>query len=217
METQTLQTFAIQSFVALFVIINPFGNVPAFISLLDRFREEDRQAMIKKASFIAMIILLVFTLIGNLIFQVLGINVYAFRIAGGILLLIISIEMLFGRRTRTETSDKIAELAEERENITITPLAVPLLTGPGAITTGIVLFGYADSMLKIAILAINIIIIFLITHKIMSRYSLVYKIFGNMGVKVIRRIMGMMLSAMAVQFIIAGIAEAIKTLTPTVV
>lgn len=210
-KNMDIQTFIIQSFVALFVIINPVGNVPAFISLLDRFRESERQEMIKRAVFIAMITLIIFTLIGNLIFQVLGINVYSFRIAGGILLLIISIEMLFGRKTRTETTEKIAdEVEQERENITITPLAIPLLTGPGAITTGIVFFGYAESILSKVILIVNIILVFLITYAILSRYSIVYKIFGRTGVRVIRRVMGLMLSSIAIQFIILGISEAFK-------
>ncbi|MEM4347250.1 MAG: MarC family protein [Candidatus Altiarchaeota archaeon] len=208
-----IQTFFIQSLVTLFLIVNPIGNVPAFISLLDKFSEDDKQQMIRRAVFIAMITLIIFTLIGNYIFQFLGISIYSFRIAGGILLLIISVEMLFGRRSRTETSNKLVELAEERENISITPLAIPLLTGPGAITTGIVFFSYADNIVKVAILLFNIIVIFLVAREILLRYKIVYKIFGNMGVKVVRRIMGLMLSAMAVQFIIEGISEAIKVIS----
>lgn len=201
--------FIVQSFVALFLIVDPFGVVPIFISLLEGFKESDRRIMIKKAVIIAAVTLIILTISGNIIFKILGISMYSFRIAGGILLLIISIEMLFGRKTRTGSSD---EYEREKEDITVTPMAIPLLTGPGAITTGIVLFDTAGTIPNRGILMINILLVFLISYVILSKSSLIYRILGRVGTRVITRIMGLMLSAISVQFIISGISEAVRIL-----
>ncbi|RLI92026.1 MAG: hypothetical protein DRO89_02895 [Candidatus Altiarchaeales archaeon] len=200
-------TFTVKSFVALFVIVDAFGVVPIFISLLEDYKEADKQAIIKMAVQVATIALIILTLTGNLIFQLLGIDMYSFRIAAGIILLIISIEMLFGRKTRTGSSDKI-EI--EKEDIAITPMAIPLLTGPGAITTGIVLFDEAGTVLNRIILIINIILVFWISYVIFSKLNLVYRALGRTGTRVVTRIMGLMLSAISVQFIISGISEVVR-------
>ena len=199
-------TFIIHSFVALFVIIDPFGNVPIFITLLERFKESDRDLMIRRAIIFAAVTLIILTLTGNVIFELLDIKMYSFRIAGGILLLIISIEMLFGRKSRTEASE---DIEEEKENISITPLAIPLLTGPGAITTGIVLFDNAGNDINKIFLMINIVLIFLISYFILSKSNLIFRILGKTGTRVITRVMGLMLSAIAIQFILTGISEAV--------
>lgn len=201
-------SFFISSFVALFIIIDPIGNVPLFIPLLEKFRERDRRAMIRMAVMIAAITLFLVTLTGNFIFDILGIEMYSFRIAGGILLLIISIEMLFGRKSRTESSEEDLTVGKNVD-IAVTPLAIPLLTGPGAITTGILLFDSARTLLEKAIVLADIILVFLLSYLIISRSNLVYKVLGNIGTRVTIRIMGLMLSAIAVQFIISGISEAI--------
>lgn len=200
-------TFTVKSFVALFVIVDAFGVVPIFISLLEGYKEADKRAIIKMAVQVATIALIILTLTGNLIFQLLGIDMYSFRIAAGIILLIISIEMLFGRKTRTGSSDKI-EI--EKEDIAITPMAIPLLTGPGAITTGIVLFDEAGTVLNRIILIINIILVFWISYVIFSKLNLVYRALGRTGTRVVTRIMGLMLSAISVQFIISGISEVVR-------
>lgn len=202
-------SFIVKSFIALFIIVDPLGVVPVFLSLLERFKGAERQVMIKKSVIIAGITLLVLTLIGNVIFSILGISMYSFRIAGGILLLIISIEMLFGRKTRTGISDK---LDIEREDVVIMPMAIPLLTGPGAITTGIMLFDTAGGILNRIFLIVNIFLVFFVSYAILSRLNYVYKIFGQTGTRVVIRIMGLMLSAIAVQFIISGISEAVTTM-----
>lgn len=208
MDTTTI-TFIIHSFVALLVIIDPFGNVPVFITLLGRFNESDRALIIKKAVFFAAVTLVAITLTGNLVFELLDIRMYSFRIAGGILLLIVSIEMLFGRKSRTESSE---DMEEEKEDITVTPLAIPLLTGPGAITTGIVLFANAESDLNKIFLVIDILLVFLVSYFILSKSNIIYRILGKTGTRVITRVMGLMLSAIAVQFIITGISEAVVDL-----
>jgi multiple antibiotic resistance protein len=122
--------FFFHSFISLFVIVNAIGNVPLFVSLLDRFGEAEKRGMMKKASVIAAATLIVVTVTGNLFFKLLGVELFSFRIAGGILLMIISIEMLLGHKTRTQSSGTEEMQSSEMEDITIVPLAIPLLTGP---------------------------------------------------------------------------------------
>jgi multiple antibiotic resistance protein len=194
--------------VALFAIVDPFANIPIYISILDRFRERDRPAMIREAVLIAFIALFVFTLVGNIVFQFMGITLYSFKIAGGVLLFIIAVEMLFGRKTRTEISDDT--LKEEREDVSIMPLAIPLLTGPGAITTGIVFYNSAATIADKLVVLACIVAVFLLSYVILSQGELIHKKLGKTGNKVIIRIMGLLLSAIAVQFVISGVGEAIK-------
>ncbi|HIE34360.1 MAG TPA: NAAT family transporter, partial [Candidatus Altiarchaeales archaeon] len=170
--------FVVKSFVAMFVIVDAFGLIPIFMTLLENYSEGDRKAMIDMAIKIATISLIVLTLTGNVIFQILGISIDSFRIAGGIILLIISIEMLFGRRTKT-SSGEIDEI--DKVDIAVTPMAIPLLTGPGAITTGIVLMAEADTMTNVIILLLNIVLVFVISSIIFHRMYLVYRILGRTG------------------------------------
>jgi len=198
--------FVVQCVVALFIIIDPVGNAPIFLSLLEKYSREERRDIILKTVIIATLTLMVFTLLGEHIFSFLRIDMYSFKIAGGILVFIISLEMLFGRKSRTKFSDKPEDVLEEKEDIIITPLAIPFLTGPGAITTSIVLFNSASEVDKI-LLFFCIMLVYLISYLILSRADLVYRFLGKTGTKVFVRIMGLMLSAIAVQFIVEGVRE----------
>ncbi|MBI5253942.1 MAG: MarC family protein [Euryarchaeota archaeon] len=202
--------YAVYSFIALFIIVDPIVNVPIFVSILENFEAKNRKSMVQKAVVIAAVVLVVFTLLGNYIFQFLGIEMYSFRIAGGILLFIISLEMLFGRRTKTESSVEEEDEARVREDVTVTPMAVPLLTGPGAITTGIVLFNSAKTLTNEIILIADILLVFLVSYIILARSDYLFKILGRTGTRVVVRIMGLLLSAIAVQFVMTGIEEAVK-------
>jgi multiple antibiotic resistance protein len=203
-------TLLLKAFVTLFLIVDPLGAVPLFLSLLGRFRREDRPQMIRKSVYIACTVLLVFTVFGNLIFAVLGVSMYSFRIAGGILLLIISVEMLFGSKTRTEVSEDT--LKDQEDDITISPMAVPLLSGPGAITSGIMLFNEAPSAAEKALLCLVIVSVFAVGYVILRNAEAVRRALGRTGTKVVMRLMGLMLSAIAIEFIIAGIREAFPSL-----
>ncbi len=196
------------SFVALFLVINPIGNIPIFVALLEEFDVADRKSMIKKAVLIATITLIIFTALGNYIFRFLGIEIYSFKIAGGVLLFVISMEMLFGRRTRTEYTAE--QLEERKKDIEITPMAIPLLTGPGAITTGIVLFNSAKTIADQFLILFDIVLVFLVSYLILIQSNLLFRVLGSTGTRVIVRVMGLLLSAIAIKFIISGITEAFK-------
>jgi multiple antibiotic resistance protein len=201
--------FVLSSFITLFIIVDPIVNVPLFIAILSNFKKSDRKKMVKKATIIAAIILIIFTLAGDTIFRLFSIEMYSFRIAGGLLLFIISIEMLFGRRPHTKSSAEEEEEALIKEDVVVTPLAVPLLTGPGAITTGIVLFHAANGTTNKILLFLDIGLVFLISYFILSRSEKAFEILGKTGTMVIVRIMGLLLAAIAVQFVITGVEEAI--------
>jgi multiple antibiotic resistance protein len=201
-------TFFLQSFLSLFVIVNAIGNVPLFVTLLERFGEAEKTTMMKKATIIAALTLLIVTVTGNLFFRLLGIEMYSFTIAGGILLMIISIEMLLGLNTRTQSSTAEEQSSSEMDEITVIPLAIPLLTGPGALTTAIVLFDTAGNIQNKIILLGAIILVFVISYVILIRSRPILTFLGKTGTRVARRIMGLMLLSIAVQFIIKGIFDA---------
>ena len=202
-------SFALSSFITFFIIVDPIVNVPLFRAFLSDFDQKTRRNMVKKAVIVAAAVLVVFTLAGNTIFHFLGIEMYSFRIAGGIILLIIAIEMLLGRRPGTKSSAVEEEESMRSEDLVVTPLAVPLLTGPGAITTGIVLFNTASGITDQVILFVVIGLVYLLSYFILSRSEKVFDSLGHTGTMVIVRIMGLLLAAIAIQFMITGIEEAV--------
>ncbi len=201
--------FALYSFIALFIIIDPIANIPSFIAVLDPLTEEEQRKIIRKSILIATLILIIFTVIGRPLFEALNIKMYSFKIACGILVLIISIEMLFGKTSMTKGT---SEEYEEKDAIAVTPLAIPFLTGPGAITTAIVLFDLASTLFDKIVVIAEIIVVFLLSYLILSRSKFFYKFLGKSGTKAVVRIMGLILAAIAVQFILTGVSEAMKSL-----
>ncbi len=203
-------TYAFYSFLTLILIVDPVGNTPVFLSMLEEFEPKDRSWMIKKAIIIAIAVLYGFILIGKPLFDFIGVEMYSFQIAGGILLFIISIEMLFGRKSGTARTPEEEEEAKSKEDIVVTPMAVPLLTGPGVITAGIVLLNSAADTIEILILLAVIPIVFLVVYMILNKANKIFDLLGQTGTKVVVRIMGLLLAAIAVQFVISGVIEALK-------
>lgn len=204
--------YVVSSFVALFIIVDPIANVPLYVSLLANFKPEHRRGMIGKAVVIATLVLSIFTVAGAFVLSYLRIEIYSFKIAGGILLFLIALEMLFGRHTATESSLEEEDEARRREDIVATPMAVPLLTGPGAITTGIVLFNSAPGSFEQLALLFDILAVFLASYFILLRSEPLNDALGKIGTKVITRIMGLVLAALAVQFVVNGVREAVSVI-----
>jgi multiple antibiotic resistance protein len=202
--------FAVYSFTVMFIVVDPIANVPIFLSILEGFSPDSRRYIIRKAVITAVIVLLIFTFTGRFIFEYLGIEMYSFRIAGGILLFIIAVEMLFGRRSKTTSSKEEEDEARARDDIAATPLAVPLLTGPGAITTGIVLYNTATETGNEPTVIASILLVFILTYIILTRSSAIFDALGYVGTRVVVRVMGLLLSAIAVQFVMTGIKEAMS-------
>ncbi len=193
-------------FIAVFIVVDPLGAVPVFISLTSGFSPERRNKAIITSTVIAFVVLCLFAITGNAILRFLGIQPGSFFIAGGILLFIVSIDLLFGKQTRTKVSSEGAEPA--REDIAVFPLAIPMLAGPGTITT-ILLYvsgeGNRSYTLPVLIASIALTLVFAGVTMRLSAYFL--KVLGKTGVSVIERIMGILLSGLSVQFVYDGLIK----------
>jgi len=199
--------FFLYTFIAFFIIIDPLASIPFFLHVAEGTNEKEYRAIIRKAIVVATIILILFSFFGNYAFEAFGIKMFSFKVAGGILLFIISLEMIFGIRTRTEVSP--GEEEEDKDDIAITPMAVPLLTGPGAITTGIVVYSEAHTIEEKIIFLVAILLVFALSYVILYFSHEIFGVLGKTGTTVIMRIMGLLLSAIAVQLVLEGIGKAI--------
>jgi len=193
-------------FVAIFIVVDPLGIVPVFISLTSGFTPEKRNRAILTAVAIAFVVLLLFALTGGFILGALGIQPGSFFIAGGVLLFIVSIDLLFGRPGRTKIP--VEGAVPERDDVAVFPLAIPMLAGPGAITT-ILLYvsgkGIGGYTLPVLIVSIALALASAAVTMRLSAYFL--KVLGKTGVSVIERIMGILLSGLSVQFVYDGLSK----------
>jgi len=198
--------YILNTSVAIFVIVDPFAMVPVYLTLTERFTREDRRATRRKATFIALAILFSFTISGSRIFKFFGITMPAFQIAGGILLLTFGLSQLNRKRKRLE--DREEEEGMSKDDISIFPLATPLLAGPGAISTVVLFSSNSPSTLRVGGLMVSVLIVMSAAYFILKVAPTVYRILGRTGLNVVTRIMGIIVTAIAVQFIINGVKGA---------
>lgn len=202
--------FAILAFWSLFVIIDPIGAVPTFLAMTGQSTFQERLRMARLASIVTFVVLFVFAVGGNWILKIFGISMSAFEIAGGIVLLKVALDMLQARQTAIkETPEEQAEGAT-KDDVAITPLAIPILAGPGAITAVVLLNGQATSFVNHAAVSINIFLISLITFFILRVAAKGSAILSGITLKIITRLMGLLLAAIAIQFILNGIRDVTK-------
>jgi multiple antibiotic resistance protein len=212
-------TLFIQALVGIFVIVNPFGNVPLFISLTAKMNTVERRAAIIKSLVIATGILLVFALIGQTLFGLLHVTLSSLRIAGGFLLLAIAFDMLMGRSPASKFDPD-----EEREAVAVTPMATPLLAGPGAISTAMILMNEAhvtavqdglgslqETQLKIWIIA-AILLAMAGAFIVMINSERVYRFVKKDGARVLTKIMGILLATIAIEMAVSGLHQAFPVL-----
>jgi multiple antibiotic resistance protein len=208
--TGTLIETALYAFVTFFVVLDPLGMGPIFIALTRGETAAFRRRMAIRGTVIAGIILLVFAFAGDLLLRSLGVSIAAFRIAGGVLLFLISFDMLFAHATpirRTTTRED--EEAEAKRDISVFPLAIPLIAGPGGLTSVVLLMGRTggDTMLEAVVLAIMALVLIIMLAVLLAADQFT-KWLGETGTNVISRVLGIILSALAVQFVIDGVNEA---------
>jgi multiple antibiotic resistance protein len=193
-------------FLAVFIVVDPFGIVPVFISLTPGLSRARRHRTIAKAVIVAFVVLCIFIFSGSAILRFLGIQPGSFFIAGGILMFIISIDLLLGRPGRTKTSG--SEVGEERDDVSIFPLAIPMLAGPGAITT--VFLYVSEDKLPLFIpfvLAGSVAVTLALAAVTMLMSSFLLRVLGRTGVSVIERLMGIVLTGLSVQFVYDGLLK----------
>ena len=173
--------FALLCFTSFFTLINPLGTMPVFLSMTTGMTESERKRIIMKATFVAFLIMISFTVFGQFLFQVFGLSTNGFRIAGGIVIMKIGYDMLQAHYTHIKLNED--EKMHFADDISITPLAIPMLCGPGAIANGIVLMEDAETLLKKAILIFIIAFVFLITALILRTSTKLVHFMGETGNK----------------------------------
>ena len=193
-------------FLAVFIVVDPFGIVPVYISLTVGFVPARRRRTILKASVVAFLVLCLFTFTGSAILGFLGIQPGSFYIAGGILMFIVSIDLLLGKPGRTKTSGNESE--EDRDDVSIFPLAIPMLAGPGAITT-ILLYASEESAkgIILPVLVGSSALALACAALTMLASSFFLRVLGRTGLSVIERIMGIVLTGLSVQFVYDGLVR----------
>jgi multiple antibiotic resistance protein len=200
--------FFVKALVALFTVIDPVGLVPVVLTLTAGMSMPERTSVIMRATVIAAGVIAIFGVFGNLIFSSLGVTPEAFSIAGGALLFLVAIDMLFGRQSGARETPREAREARMREDISVFPLAIPMIAGPGTITTIILLVNSAtNGPLDFLAIAIAAAITLAAAGGAMFVSLQIQKRVGTTGILVLSRVLGMLLAAVAAQFILNGLAS----------
>jgi multiple antibiotic resistance protein len=204
--------FALVAFSSLIVIINPLLVTSVFITLTASTSPEGKRAIIRKTALVAFVVLLVFAISGTLIFKFFSITIGAFQIAGGIILFSVAMGMLHAKTSRTKQTPEEMDEAMGREDIAVVPLAIPIVSGPGAITTVIVLSGETRTIPNMATLFLALVVAMAIVFLMLRNAARIQRFMGPSGLNITTRLMGLVLAAVAVQFVIRGVVSILPEL-----
>lgn len=205
-----LLTFGLLAFTSFITLINPFGTMPVFMSMTRDLSAEARRRTALKAIFVAFITLMIFAFSGNILFDFFGISVNSLRMVGGIIFFLMGMDMLQARLAKTKVDEE--NMKEYVDDISVTPLGIPMICGPGAITNAIVLMRDAESYdMKLALI-ISIIVVLTITFLVLWSSSKVLKLLGETGNKVMLRLMGLIVMVIAVEFFFSGLTPMVQAM-----
>ena len=199
---------------SVFAIVDPIGMLPFFVGLTEGFSEPDREVILRRAAIVCGGVLGIFALAGRFLFAVFGFTLAAFEIAGGILLFMVAYDMLRGEITRTKLTPRDQEEARtRRDEIAVVPLGIPLLAGPGAISTVMIYEGSAaNDPFSIVATFVAVAITTVATYAVLHYGQRIVRSLGRIGVMAITRVLGLLLAAVAVQFVINGLVQIVPTL-----
>jgi multiple antibiotic resistance protein len=204
MDDNLLQ-FALRAFATLFVVVDPLGVAPSFVALTSEYGTVERNRTLRRALMVALGVTLFFLVCGRWLLDYLGVTVHAFAISGGILLFAASWPMLFGHRTGLQAPER-GEQEVAGQDIAIFPLAIPLLSGPGTIATILLLTNRPDAdAWRMGLLAAIVALVFLISWFVLYAGERIMIRLGENKVRVMTRVLGIVLAALAVQFVLDGI------------
>ena len=206
--TSTILTFGLLCFTSFFTLINPLGVMPVFMSMTAELSVPKRKKTAFKAVAVAFLILMVFALSGQLVFTFFNISVDSFRVAGGIIFFMVGYDMLQARLGKIKVTQ--SEMEDYVDDISITPLAIPMICGPGAITNAIVLMDDAESFPLKMILIGSIVLVLLLTLIILIGASRIIGFLGDTGNKILMRIMGLIVMVIAVEFFFSGLGPILQ-------
>lgn len=201
--------FALITFTSVLFIVDPIAALPTFLVITQDQTPGERRRTALRACVAMAALLTVFGLAGNLIFRAFGITLPAFRIAGGLILWLVAIDMLKAQRTTQGSHEELQE-GVEKDDVALTPLAIPVLAGPGAISTVMVLSGQSRSLGHAAVLYGAIGLTALLSYICLRLGDRLVKVLGRTGIGVVTRVMGLLLAAVATQFILTGIQESLR-------
>jgi multiple antibiotic resistance protein len=200
--------FVATAFATAFTIIDPIGMIPMTLGSTSRMSPQRRNQVIDQAVIVAAGVIVFMGVVGRLILDYLGITLPAFTIAGGILLFLIAIDMLFARPTGAKRTEAEEREAAEGENPAVFPLAVPMIAGPGTIATVLLLVNLSHGdRAEVLVVAAAYAVALVVTWLCMRGSSLLLRVIGKTGIHVISRILGIILAALAVQFVLNGMAQ----------
>jgi multiple antibiotic resistance protein len=200
-------TFSLLSLSAIFFVVDPMGVIPIFIAMTLHDSPEKRRDMAKRASIAAFFILSLFAVAGTLIFKVFGVTLGAFKVAGGVLLLLTSIEMLRAQPARTRTSPEEEREGAKKEDVAIFPLAIPMLAGPGSIATVTALMGRAGRIVFAVPVVLSIAVTCAASYLMLLAAERIQRWMGVTGLSVMNRIIGLIIGAIGVQFMFDGLRD----------
>lgn len=196
-------TFGLLCFTSFFTLINPLSTMPLFMTMTSELSPKERTHTAKKATLVALITIVFFALSGQLLFNFFGISVNSFRIVGGVIFFIMGMDMLQARIGQVKIKD--SEVKTYINDISVTPLAIPMICGPGAITNSIVMMEDASSPTRKIVLFASILLVLWITYLVFYSSSRIIKIIGQTGINVMMRLMGLILMVIAVEFFFSGL------------
>lgn len=212
---ESLLQFGLRAFATLFIVVDPLGVAPMFVALTSELRDAERRRTLSRALIIAFSVTMFFLLGGGFLLSYLGVTVHAFAISGGILLFVASLPMLFGQRPGLQAPER-HEQGTAGEDIAIFPLAIPLLSGPGTITTVLLLTNQIrGDILRLGIFAAVIAVVYLIAWWVLYAGERLMARLGESKVHIITRVLGIVLAALAVQYVLSGLSGYYELLVTT--
>lgn len=200
---EDLLPFAFLCLTSFFTLANPLGTMPVFLSMTKSLNNAQRAHILRRAIVIAIIILVIFTVAGQVLFTLFGISANGFKIAAGFIILKIGYDMLQAKYSSVKLSPE--EMEVYADDISVTPLAIPMLCGPGAIANGIVLMEQSNTWAMRGILLLSILVIYLITYILLRLSTKLVPIIGETGNNVMMRLMGLILMVIAVECFVSGL------------
>jgi multiple antibiotic resistance protein len=195
----------IKIFTTLLAIVNPLGIIPIFVGLTGSLAEDERKRIAHAASIAVAVVLIIATVLGKPVLNFFGVSIDSFKVGGGILLLLMAISMMQAKYSHSKQTPEEAEEAEEKESIAVVPIAIPLLAGPGAISTVIIYADASSGPLHITMVIISCLLIALLTWGALTVASPARKMLSKTGINIATRLMGLLLAAISVEFIAGGL------------
>lgn len=199
--------FALLAVTSVFFLVDPFTVIPMFVAVTEDSSDSERRQVARRAAWTCAIVLCSFALAGSLIFKMFGITLPAFKIAGGIILLGIGLDMLQARPSGTKVTPEETQEGTNKADASIIPLGMPMLAGPGAISTVMVLVGESHAIWQHGVIYATILLVSFVSYMVLAGANRVRRYLGDTGIRIMTRLMGLLLVALAVQFVANGLTD----------